>query len=141
MKQLFVCELCGASYEDYEKCRECERGHCNEFVGGRLEETLRKKYQYQPNKALPTTVFAAVKRDVWNEDAGEWVPEYRIGIYNLKQELPEEKVDELTAEQRKLDAEEKAYWDKYWAEKKAEQEAKAATKSEAETATEQEASE
>lgn len=130
MKQLYVCELCGATYEDYDKCNKCEQTHCNEFFSGKIEEVLRKKYQYQPNKALPTTVFAAVKRDVWNEETREFDTVYHIGMYDLKKELSGKEVDEFTAEQRKLDAEEKAYWDKYWADKRAEQEAEAAAEAE-----------
>lgn len=141
MKQLFVCELCGAAYEDYGKCNECERTHCKEFFGGKMEEELHKKYQYQPNKALPTTVFAAVKREVWNKETEAFDTLYHIGMYELKKELPKKEVDELVAEQRKMDAEEKAYWDKYWAEKRAEQEAKEAAKAETEVAAEQELSE
>lgn len=141
MKQLYVCELCGAAYEDYDKCNECERTHCKEFFGGRLEDELHKKYQYQPNKALPTTVFAAVKQEVWNEETGAFGAVYHIGMYELKKELPKKEVDELAAEQRKLDAEDRAYWDKYWADQRAEKAAKAAAEAETVSAAEQEVSE
>lgn len=141
MKQLYVCELCGTAYECYDKCNECERTHCKEFVCGNLEEVLRKKYKYQPNKALPATAFAAVKRDVWNNETEEFDTVYHIGMYDLKKELSEKEVDELTAEQKKLDAEEKAYWNKYWAEKRAEQAAKMAVDAENKVDAEQEVSE
>lgn len=128
MKQLYVCELCGASYEDFDECHACESGHCKEFVGGVMQEKLQSMYAYQPKKALPATVYAAVKKDVWNEEAGNFIPEYHIGMYVLKQELSKEKTDEITEEQRRRDAEERAYWDKYWEDKKAQKEAEEAAK-------------
>ena len=134
MKQLYVCELCGASYEDFDECHSCESGHCKELLGGPLEEKLQRMYQYQPKKALPSVLFAAVKKDVWCEEDHEFSPQYHIGMYVLKQELSKEKTDEITEEQRRRDAEERAYWDKYWEDKKAQNEAEEAATNAAEEA-------
>lgn len=134
MKQIYVCEKCGAQYDGWDEAVRCEDSHRRVQVIERcdLSETeadalLIEATKYRHGCALPDVI--PVKFHVHNDDGGYATDEngqyiYESALYalvktsNTQREMLE-KLDASMAIRRKHDYEESERWRKEWEAKQA----------------------
>lgn len=132
MKQIYVCEKCGAQYDNYDAAYKCE----NEHYFLRTEDfypEICEHSKYAIGEKLPTRVFLpSIEISEYDEDAGEWKYSYLWGEYKLVKQLPEKDCEKFI--QAKTEREEKSRreWEEYMARREAEKKAKEEAEKEAE---------
>lgn len=140
MKQIYVCEKCGAQFEDWTEAVQCEDSHRRVEViepcdlnEAESDSLLNESLAYRQGRALPDMI--PVKFHAHNEDGsyatdenGQYI--YESAFYalvrpsNAQKELLE-RLDASMATRRKHDYEESERWRKEWEAKQAEKAAEA----------------
>ena len=118
MKQLYICDKCGAQFDNFDDAWNCENGHLNGFDSS-MDEELRKRWRYRPGQVMPERIVMATSK--WNYDTnpeGEVI--YSFFSYKLDKPLPEQESAEILAEYAKRKEQENAYWEEYRARKERE---------------------
>ena len=117
MKQIYICEKCGAQYEDYDQASACENGHVDvyrENMGGGFETELSPRLTWKPGCRYSDRVYMPLS--VWDNKSCE----YRnvIAVYKFDKELPERETAEIFAAHDKRVTEENERWRREWEERK-----------------------
>lgn len=130
MKNLYVCECCGQTFEDFDACYECENSHIKDFNEYELEPELIKRYQYKPGQKAPDKIIRASYDWQYDEEQEESKKVYKLWAYKLVGEVSATEQEKILKENAERKEEERIASEKYWAEreakKKAEEEAKKA---------------
>lgn len=124
MKQIYICEKCGAQFEEYDDAYRCERGHINpqdQHVYD-FERELEDKLTWRQGQRFPERVFFAV-RD-WDYATDE--ERRTIVAYKLEKELPATEVERRFAANEERKERERQEWEAECERRKAEKEAKEA---------------
>ena len=122
MKQIYICEKCGAQYEDYDKACQCENGHIDELLSREYAPELHKRYAYKPGERAPGEVVLC--SEIWDYEKGEY--DYAFFRYKLSGKVSEREVAAIKAEReerRVKEDEENRRWREEWERKQAEREA------------------
>lgn len=124
MKEIYVCEKCGAQFTSYDDAYKCEDSHKALAIGGEFRPEIRSRQTYANGGILPSkTVLASEEYTVWNEETRTWDSHYVFGEYKLVRMLSDADAEKLMQEQKeRLDREQREYeeWvERYNAEKAA----------------------
>lgn len=130
MKNLYVCERCGQTFEDYDACYECENSHITELATFDVEPELIKRYQYKPGQQAPAKILIASRKWEYDEEQQKSFERFTFHAYKYVGEASPTESEEILKERAVRKAEEEAYW----AAKRAEWEAEAEKAKEAEQA-------
>jgi len=128
MKELYVCEKCGATYEDYTKACNCENGHLEPY--GCYTKELNTRMIYNPGVRCPETVVLAFR--YWGNDGEEWVYER----YKLDKSMKSLEREEIEAERKIREEKEKEERERWYAEREARKAREAQAAQEAQEQTE-----
>lgn len=113
MKTTYTCELCGASFDNFDAAYECEHSHISEFCT-EMEPETSKYCTYATGERAPRTVVLCHKDDVWNADMTERQTKYTFYRYHLsRQPVTEQETAEILAEYEARKAKEAAWWEEY----------------------------
>lgn len=127
MKELYICEKCGATYENYDAAWECENGHrMLENVWSDVQAELDKRATWSNGDVAPATVIMFTER--YNRDTGNY--DRVFYTYKRGKALTDKEVAEINAERDARKAKEEAdreAWRKEMEAKKAREEAEAAS--------------
>ena len=84
MKQVYICEKCGAQYEDYDAAYKCERMHIVP-AEPRLYDwhETDDKLVWKAGERCPTELYFPVKDDDWNEESGQYEEVREIAVYRF----------------------------------------------------------
>lgn len=85
MKNLYVCEKCGKTSENYEDIERCEQMHYV-FSNARdyetvIDEKLDAMAEYKEEQEEPSVIHVWFRRSYWNGET--WKEEKRCGKYKL----------------------------------------------------------
>ena len=122
MKNLYVCDHCGQTYEDYNLCYECEQSHVENFDDYALEPELVKRYQYKPGQKAPDKIIRASRRYEWDEEQQKSEDVYTLYVYKLVGEVSpaeHEKILNENAERTEQERIAREQWRAEWEAKKA----------------------
>ena len=136
MKQLYICDKCGATFDSWDDAYNCENSHIDTFTD-ELEPERVKRFTYAQGQAAPRSIIQAVKAETWVESEQKYKVDFPFYKYKYAGTLSEQEAAEIVAEYEARKAEEdrryaewKAKWD---AERKA-KEQEPETKSDSESA-------
>lgn len=127
MKTLYVCDKCGASYEEYDEASSCESSHLK--FSDEYRDALKNRFTYKPRKHLPDSAILCVKDQVWDEATSTWNDVLQFGQYYLKRALDEDEAQDIIDEQAEIDRKAEEEYQKMkerWERERIAQEAKAA---------------
>ena len=94
MKQMYKCERCGALYDDYAECEQCENGHFDYGIGFDWDDTedfknnVRKHTKYKEGNPTPEEIAVMLFHEYYDSEKSVWTKEREIGIYKLKCTMP-----------------------------------------------------
>lgn len=130
MKNVYVCEKCGAQYDQYDEAYACENGHLRFSDDFNVELDTRKVWKKQMQ--LPNECVLCVDQEAWSTEEQRYIHSYTFGRYKLVKELEATETESILSERAlRKEKEDREY--KEWCEKeerrlherKAEAEAKA----------------
>lgn len=143
MKQIYVCEKCGAQYEDWGEASRCEDSHrsveaieYSHLDQENADGILSEAYSYKTGQQLPSVI--TIRYQVYDEDNGRskrdenGYPIHASAMYALIKPSSDQKdflrmVNDSMEKRRQFDYTENQRWleeyNKRQAEKKAEEEA------------------
>ena len=112
MKNVYICEKCGASYSDYDECYACESGHVDilDDMAGGYEPELKDKLTWKAGCRWPEKVY--IPCCTWDHKSNEYRT-YIVG-YKLAGELPEKEAVSIVDSHDKRIAEEERRWKEEW---------------------------
>lgn len=119
MKQLYICEKCGAQFNTWDEAYACETGHISSFSSA-MEPEIAKRLQYASGRSVPSEIIMTEQKDIRNEETGEYETSFVLWTYKLVGRTPQKEVAAITAEYKERKAEEEAYWEAYKARRAAE---------------------
>lgn len=90
MKQLYVCEKCGAQFENWDEANTCENSHLTPYDGYMRE--LDNRRTYEKGSVYPDKIAIAFR--VWENDAER----YQYVWYKKAAEFGKKELAEITAE-------------------------------------------
>ena len=103
MKQIYVCEKCGAQFDNWDEAHQCEDGHVDSFD---VDPEWNPEIAWDEGCAFPKEVVVRSKE--WDWRTGK--TEYRYFKYKSAGALTKKRVAELEAERiRKEEEAEAAY--------------------------------
>ena len=126
MRNLYVCDHCGQTYEDYDLCYECEQSHVKSFDDYALEPELIKRYQYKPGQKAPDKIIKAASRREWNEEQQEYKDICTMYVYKLVGEVSPAEQEKILNENAERREQERIASERWWAEREAKKAAEAA---------------
>ena len=126
MKNLYVCDHCGQTYEDYDLCYECEQSHVRSFDDYALEPELIKRYQYKPGQKAPDKIIRASRRYEWDEGQQNGKDVYTLYVYKLVGEVSPAEQEKILKENAERAEQERIAREQWWAEREAKKAAEAA---------------
>ena len=127
MKTVYVCEKCGASYDNYDAAYKCEESHVNVYTCGEYGPEINRRSTWKNGDVLPRTcILPSVEKYTEDPDTGEWRYVTVFGLYELKRMLKESEVDQIENERDLRIEKEEADFRKWQEEYKRSKEAKAA---------------
>ena len=117
MKSLYVCEKCGAQYEDYDEAIHCEQNHFHIGFDFSNQTALEgKRCTYKQGDKMPQTCVLASSPDYAE---GYDNPRHYFGMYKLVRMLSESEVQEILDEKAAQDAENRRVLEEWRKEKEA----------------------
>lgn len=124
MKELFICEKCGAQFTSYEEAYDCEHSHNTLNIGGDFNPEIISRQTYLNGGILPSkTIIPSDERTEWNQEEGKWEYHTFFGVYRLVKVLSDAEAAEIMKEkQERKNREQREYeeWlERYNAEKAA----------------------
>ena len=128
MKELYVCEKCGAQYESWDDAYKCENGHAWFSDSTLYQPEVVNRAVYKPGEELPAEIVMCVEAWTYNEESGERERVYRYVRYGIKKELTGKDADPIHAERKAREEKEEAdreRWAKEWQEEQERKKAKA----------------
>lgn len=138
MKTVYVCEKCGANYDNYDAAYQCEESHLDLYVGSDYAPELRGKSVWKNSSVLPTScVLPSMEKYVEDPDTGEWHYVTVFGVYELKRLLKDDEVAKIENEhemRKQKEHEEYERWSEEYRKSKAAKEAAEKAAAEAEAA-------
>lgn len=134
MKNLYVCERCGQTFEEYDACYTCEQTHVQSFDDYALEPELIKRYQYKPGQKAPDKIIKAARCWEWNEEQQESKEVYSLYVYKLVGEVSPTELEKILSENAERREQERIDHEKWWAEREAKKAAEASAKPDEQTA-------
>lgn len=125
MKNLYVCEFCGSTYEDPDVAYKCERSH-HMLDFGTYDRELREKVTYNKGQEIPgRLIIPSESIEDWNPQTCEYDPPRRVfGEYKLVRILTEKESAPIVKAYEERHEREEREWQEYWERRKAEKEAK-----------------
>lgn len=117
MKNLYICEKCGKSFEDYNEAFACENGHVelHELSFYNFEEELKPMLTYKAGIRYPEKLYFPV--EIWNPDGEN---KKTVAVYKLEKEMESEKSEKLwAAHDERVERENREWQERYEAEKAA----------------------
>lgn len=111
MKTLYVCDKCGAKFEDYDQCHACEDNHIG--IGSDFDPESKESQTWKSGDVLPRT-FTASSAQIWkyNED-GTSSTEYVFGVYKFERILNPEEAKAMLAKRELREQKQKEYWENW----------------------------
>lgn len=129
MKQFYMCEKCGAQFDDYEAAYACENGHIDDLTCREYAPELQKRYVYKPGERAPgEVVFCSYE---WDNDQHDYT--YDFWRYKLVGRVTKKEVaaiEEEREERRVKEEEQNRRWREEWERKQAEKAAQEAAAAE-----------
>ena len=119
MRNLYVCEKCGATYEDYDACYACENSHINIDSFQEYEDTAPT---WKPGSIMPETVVLK-SANIWNEKTQEY--EQKYGIYKFQKLLSDKECEKIEEANRIRKEEANRQWEEYRAKREEKKEGNA----------------
>ena len=127
MKEIYVCEKCGAQFDDFNAAYKCEDSHLLlENVWSDVQPELNKRAVWANGDAAPASIVMFTER--YNRDTGNY--DRVFYTYKRGKALTDKEVAEINAERDARKAREEAdreAWRKEMEAKKAREEAEAAS--------------
>lgn len=111
MKTKYICEKCGASFDEYSDCYNCEDSHIQHLDWLNDEDVIREG-AYKKHGKLPSTVHLAFRSYEADEE------KLTIAKYQLVDELPEES-EQRTVQRREANERSRREWEERRAAEKA----------------------
>ena len=122
MKQIYVCERCGAQYSDWDEAYKCENSHVALDIINRSnlaeadDELMEIVAHYEPGSTLPSSI--AVQYQVIDSDTGEQlsrdgIPVLRSAIYTLASKQPNADLARINASLIKRRQEDAEYYENW----------------------------
>ena len=124
MKQIYVCEKCGATFDNWNDANQCEDGHVDSFA---MEPEWNQDLEYAEGCAFPNEVVVRSKEWNWRTDKYE----YKYFRYKIAGPLTKKRIEQLEVERIRKEEDAEANYRKIHAEAKTDQEAKAEQEKEA----------
>ncbi|MPM26566.1 hypothetical protein SDC9_73070 [bioreactor metagenome] len=94
MKELYVCEKCGAMYENYSEAADCERGHQAPNTAF-YEAEIESRIKWEKGNPIPKSMVLPFRS---YGDDGEYVWSY--ARYELGKRMDTSEVREIEAERK-----------------------------------------
>lgn len=113
MKQIYVCEKCGAQFDNWNEAHQCEDGHVDSFD---VDPEWNPEIAWDEGCAFPKEVVVRSKEWDWRTD--KYL--YRYFRYKAVGPLTKKRVAELEAERIKRETEAEAAYKKLVAEREKE---------------------
>ena len=96
MKTVYVCEKCGASYDNYDAAYKCEEAHANVYIGGDYAQDVKGRSVWKNGDILPRTcVLPSDEVYMEDPDTGEYRYVTFFGVYELKRMLKDDEVEKI----------------------------------------------
>ena len=113
MKQIYVCERCGAQYSDWDEAYKCENSHVALDI---INRSNLAEAHYEPGSTLPSSI--AVQYQVIDSDTGEQlsrdgIPVLRSAIYTLASKQPNADLARINASLIKRRQEDAEYYENW----------------------------
>lgn len=121
MKQIYICEKCGAQYDEYDRAYECECSHVNlqqERIAWGFTE-LHKRQTWKPGQRFPDKIYIPV--EIWDRESQAYrktVVEYKLG-----KELPDGECERIYAAEAERERIENEAWERRQREREAREQA------------------
>ena len=133
MKQLYICDKCGAQFDTWDDAYNCENSHIETFTDEMEPERI-KRFTYAQGQAAPRMIIQAVKAETWVESEQKYKVDFTFYKYKYAGTLSEQESSEIIAEYEARKAKEEAEYAEWRARWDAERKAKEAeTKSDSES--------
>ena len=127
MKTVYVCEKCGANYDNYDAAYNCENRHADIAISSEYNTELRNRSVWKNGERLPRTcILPTLEIYDKDPDTGEYRYVTLFGIYELKRALKAEEVDKIKEESSIRREKEEADYKRWQEEYRKQKEAKAA---------------
>lgn len=124
MKQIYVCEKCGAQFDTWQEANACEENHVSAFE---VSPEWNPDLTWNWGCAFPDEVIVRSREYNWRTEKYE----YKYFKYKSAGALTKKRVAELEAERERLEAEAEAAYQKRVAELKTDEKRKAEQEQEA----------
>ena len=122
MKQFYVCERCGAQFDNWDDAYRCEHSHLSVEVINRCnlaeadDDLMEIVVNYNPGCPLPSTI--AVMYQVVDPDTGELlsengIPVFRSAVYFYASRQPSADLEKINASMFKRRQENEAHYEEW----------------------------
>ena len=109
MKNLYVCEKCGAQFEDYDSCFKCEESHININDYQEIPDTAPT---WKQGSIMPETVVLK-SASIWNQETQEY--EQKYATYKLLKMLTRKECEKIEEAAKMRREEQERQWQEFHA--------------------------
>ena len=122
MKQIYVCERCGAQYSDWDEAYKCENSHVALDIINRSnlaeadDELMEIVAHYEPGSTLPSSIpvqYQVIDSDTGEQLSRDGIPVLRSAIYTLASKQPNADLARINASLIKRRQEDAEYYENW----------------------------